>query len=408
MALPADHYGALAQPDERVRVDVVENPVQVALSAYKAWLQVEQRKPAPYEGKWFGKGGLDGWDAAYEHAASLLEPHAKAFNRVKSGELETILAGIPADEEGRNGFFLSALLNATDLRMLDGVFRHKNVGYHLKRGKRIIAREGSEVTDLGFRSQGDILNFGSVEREIGFESRGGIHINWGTADAVSPAVGGIGVRVNYGRAGSIGSNMTGGIIVNYGSATGFHHSGGLAVNYGTAKCTHGERNDGVSANYGTIEEYMAEQAPGGVCINYGIAGRMAWRASGGVQVNLGTVEGTMAYGAKWPSLQVSTGRAGKNHIHHRFRRWRDRLSKPAQELQEDDRSRAVRLAERLDRKLRRLAPLARLKDRPEEAYAWLRGFPYRAFEREVLALCRPLEERHAYANAERMRLWGRL
>ncbi len=232
-----DRYGNLPVPEEKTRLAVIENPVDVANAAFHLWKQTADAYPVNYKD----------WqlDSIYDEAVSCLSPHAEAFKDVKDGELEAIISEtIP---HKHSGLFLSALLNSTDLQMLNCMFPVKNfyLGYKLAPGKFLVAEKGSECIMLGYRAAGGVL------------------ANLGTAYSFAQLASG-GTQVNYATAEDMAIGVTGGNQINF------------------------ENVIAVGSDVGIVRAF-AEEASGGFQANYyGIMGDFAWNATGGLHIAYGS------------------------------------------------------------------------------------------------------------------------
>ena len=175
-----DPYGILEKPEERTPIKVAANPVRTALAAHALWL------PLAYN-RFRETDHMDPFvqpkikEYLYREAASLLSPHAKHFGRMSSDDLELIMLnidhGAPAYKD-RNGYFLSALLNETDLPVMSGRFNYHEIGYKLAPGKLLIVQPGSRLRVIGFRAAGAVVNYGTTVN-LALKAQGGVQINCG-------------------------------------------------------------------------------------------------------------------------------------------------------------------------------------------------------------------------------------
>jgi hypothetical protein len=366
---PAARYGSLAPPEERTRIEVVENPVTLARAAHHIWHPAASKLIRDNEYAWLPIDGM--CERIYRLAHDQLAACAKAFAHVKPAELEAIISTIDARDRRTKGamrytpgLFLSALLNATELRELDGVFKYWVLGYRLAPGKAIIARPGSDMTVLGYHSRGTIINHGNA-RYMGDDASGGLQVNFGTVEeSMAGDSSGDGVHINFGRARLLASKASGGTCINYGAVHDKEHYYALSWHV----------TGGIQVNLGKTSD-MAEYAHGGMQANLGLVrGTFAKGADRGVQVNYGEVRKSMAHEA-YSGLQANRGTAGENHCLHRGR-MRTR--------------RANAILDALEERLRRIEHLGMYRKDPERALACIRAYDWQAFTEDILRAGRKL------------------
>jgi len=176
---------------------VKEDPFNVAISGYREWLP--RVKNSRFD-IWVDHHDRSMYDPAiadqlYNEAVKILKPGAKAFRIITQKDLSNILTIIQSNSTKASGLYLSALLNATALQEMDGVFKQFIPGYRLMAGKRLITRKGSRIAIIGDYCEGEILNFGSVYDSI-FSVRG-LQVNFGKVFIHSSTEGGI--QINFGE-----------------------------------------------------------------------------------------------------------------------------------------------------------------------------------------------------------------
>jgi hypothetical protein len=347
-----DRYGTLAQPEERTRIEVVEDPVQVVRGAYAVWRRI--LKKDEHHNYYMDDETLE---QCYAEAVRLLQPYGGMFGNLKRGDLEAIIMQVDRHRAAGNwqiaGAFLSALLNTTRLPKLDGEFRCSRLGYRLAPGKTLIVRKASSTSDIGHHAQGGLI-------------------------------------VNYNEAGGFAEDAAGGIHVNYGSVhlMGRYAAGGIHLNFGTCDRLAEDAGNCISVNYaeitpiqyghpGTYCNEIARAAQGGVHANYGDTPRCAARAQGGVHINGG-------YSHRLNCKGDGGAIFNRGEVGYKGGRWMD--YKPRR------RQLAEPLVARLDWRLRRLKHFARLKNKPDEAAAALSRYDWKAFETSVHGLAKQIEE----------------
>jgi hypothetical protein len=342
---PSDRYGSLTAPEERVQVAVRENPVQLVRSAYKAWLPAARRDPLRVEEgrratswKWWTAWLEDGprCERLYQHAVTHLAPLAQAFKDVRPRELAAIIRTVNPEDTSASGLFLSALLNATALPALEGVFGHDILGWRLAPGKTLIAREGSHAYQLGERSKGVLINHGCVASDMAHSAEG--------------------VTVNLGSVLEIG-----------------RFAAGVQVNAHQAESLGGDTRRGIHLNYGRVTNF-GESATGDAHINLGrVTGNLICNA-GGFSVNFGRVEGWLAYGHD--GTAINRGRYDGVSLAYECR----------------DSVRAEGHIKALKRELRPLAVLKKLRDAPRKADAFILAYDWGGLERRMTELRKDIEE----------------
>jgi hypothetical protein len=225
MAAPGGHYGPLPKPEGQTRIEVAEQPVQAARACFNAWDAIAWRSG-------FGKVLFEFheprlFDTLYDAAAAHVKPHAKAFKRLRPGELEEIIAMTDTPYwQGRHsrpaGFFLSALLNETDLPELVGTFGplpfrgvyYDVLGWRLAPGKRLGVQGDSHIKCLGRHAQGLLVNYGHAQ-DFAWDACGGVQANYGSGGNFADGAR-AGVQLNYGSAYAMADGAVGGIQVDIG------------------------------------------------------------------------------------------------------------------------------------------------------------------------------------------------
>ncbi len=281
---------AVARPETKARIEVVSNPVSIAATTYKAWLDntrdiydVFEERPANNR----KNHDQDKCDVLYGKAEKMLreasrlsgmnsEQFARAEKLIVPHRKDYITDGGYFDFHGKAGLFLSALINASNLNRLSGLFNHTILGYRLAEGKTLIAEQGSDVTCLAPYARGTIVNMGSAitmaeESEdatvMNFDPEGredGTNVN-----DMSPRSSG-GVHVNFGKILSVGEEAEGSVIIN------FWDAGSLGPN---------SRNSVVLNIQQTGD--IAHNANGGVHVNLLYAGQIGEKSEGSVLANYG-------------------------------------------------------------------------------------------------------------------------
>ncbi len=176
---------------------VKKDPFNVAISGYEEWLH--HVKNIRFD-IWVDHHDRSIYDPAiadqlYNEAVKILKPEAETFRIITQKDLSNILTIIQSNSTKSSGLYLSALLNATALQEMDGVFEQFILGYRLMTGKRLITRKGSNIVIIGDYCEGDIINFGTVYDSI--SSVKGLQVNFGTVFILSSTKGGI--QINFGE-----------------------------------------------------------------------------------------------------------------------------------------------------------------------------------------------------------------
>jgi len=267
-------YEGINKPEPVKNIHINSNPKDIVRSTYQIWLPFTRkvlRKSFSFE---------TAQDIIYDEVVSLLKPHSAEFLNVKYSDLEDVISDV---SNVRNiylsGTYLSALLNATSLPVLDGIFNTYNLGFRLAPDKKLILREGSNVCKAGIYAKGTIINYGDI-MYMAKNTQGGIQVNFGSAYELAQDSAG-GVQLNLGE---VGAHMASG------------SSAGLQINIGKIKWEDLGRvaSGGIQLNYGAIKEQIAPNPYGGFQINLGNAKSMAEFATGGIQLNFGKLIENMA------------------------------------------------------------------------------------------------------------------
>jgi len=288
-----NRYGPLDRPEQQKHIELTENPLGIVIGTYNLWLQIAQRIDQ-VKGRGYSPVSL------YQEAVNLLQPYAKKFANVKPDGLDSILSQIKDEDTEASGLYLSALLNATDLPELEGIFNHKTLGYKLAPGKTLIVREGSQIDVLGFLGQGTLINFGEASLMAGMAD-GGIQANYGLVRLMFASMTQSGVYINFGNfddssrkrkpsyAGGMGDTASG-VQLNYGYGKRFAVSAfkGVQINFGDVESMSHGAYGALQINYGNVRGMMNNNVIGGTQINMGATKRFR-KSKHGVQYNLGTV-----------------------------------------------------------------------------------------------------------------------
>ena len=165
------NYGRMEKPVAKSQVNVDANPLSALSAAYSQWLPLAN---AIYSRKSREAGYVE---TLVSEATALLRTSNSIARLDQEGFGEFLEIAAPHYEAA--GLFVTAAFNESPLTLMDGVFRYATLGHRLKAGKRIIAREGSEINFFGDYAEGDIINLGESSR-ISYHSHGGLHANFGT------------------------------------------------------------------------------------------------------------------------------------------------------------------------------------------------------------------------------------
>jgi len=328
-------YEGLGRPEERRNIDLTNDPTQIILNTYQLWLPIFDRS---------GMTHIDpvGRESAYQEAALLLKPHAKAFENVDSKDLDNVVSEIIKYRYGRGvGLFLSAMLNATELKDLESNYGYSMnfLGYKLSSEKRLVVNDSYQNGELGYNAQGgEIINYSGVW-DIATNAEAGIQLNFGVANSMS-------------------NNVSGGIQLNFNIL----HSFGQKV------------EEGIQVNYGTVN-MMASEVIGGLQVNLGhVRNNMAFCSEGGLQVNLGST----TFGIGWNAI-------GGFQVDLEDLKYKSIMDR--NHTVTDD---AKPLLKSLEAKLKEIEHLKELSQ--DEALKSIRSYDWKEFEEEVLSLKVQIEE----------------
>ena len=215
-----DRYGHIGKPEESSHIEVVEDPVQAAISGFKIWsvMAVSEENNIGVAATAIDRTVFD---RLYDEACRILAPRAPLFRELNSNQLEQITAFMPESKQsvfhhGNSGLYLSALLNVTELPSMEGVFKQPLLGYRLASGKKLVCEKGSNVYALGLIAEGDLINKGVCEYMFAFCARSGVQINYGNVSEDMGEYAINGVRINLGKVGRKFGEGRGGADLNYG------------------------------------------------------------------------------------------------------------------------------------------------------------------------------------------------
>lgn len=227
-----DHYGEFEMPEEKVSIEVVEDPVKVVVSCYEMFKMIIK-----------GKTQENGYYST--HNVMLINNETlKIFNgkeklKPDAKQIEEIVEELrkKAKEVDGTGIFLSTLVNQTKINTLyiNEFPKLDQLGYLLKKNKTIILGPKNYTYYLGTFAQGNTINKGTT-RYQGIEADGGNHINLGKTRQGNYADGGN--YINKGMARQQGDATGGGNYINQETATtqGIYTSKGNHINLKTVEC----------------------------------------------------------------------------------------------------------------------------------------------------------------------------
>ncbi len=144
-----DNYGEFDLPEEKTRIEVVEDPVKTVLSCYKWFVELILKE-----------NPLVSIDQIYQTAVKTLDGKEKLNFTAK--EIERIVK--QSDVDRYANLFLSALHNQTNLKTL--IINSPNfmtIGYELKNNKTLVIGPKINVDPAYQFTNGTVINYGKSE-----------------------------------------------------------------------------------------------------------------------------------------------------------------------------------------------------------------------------------------------------
>lgn len=236
-----DVYGDFDVPEEKLTIEIVEDPVKTVLSCHD-FAKKNSIKKTKYNGNSCVKETVN---TAYAQLVDLFKNHKNL-----KPDMKKILPVLKtkAEECDITGLFLSALHNTVDLDALivdDFPEELDHLGFLLKEDKILVLGKKIKCNDTGEESCGKIINHGNcqilgfrtnngliinnsaINYALSFHSTKGIYINNGHTDNLN--VGSSGIHINLGTVRTTGFSSTEGININKGET--WMIDGGLSINF---------------------------------------------------------------------------------------------------------------------------------------------------------------------------------
>ncbi len=196
-----DRYGEFELPEEKVKIEIVENPVRTVMSAYELFRKMADERIEKYFRSIRTLLPKKEIEELYDSAVKLFEGKEKLRIDLDASAdiLDLIRRKIRMYDA--TGLFLSALQNKTDLEALlihNFPAKLDYLGYQLDSSKKLIT-DKTDVWFLGNCCRGIIINSSNnYNNEFAKEAENGI-------------------QINLGRIGSFGADRKGGIQINSGT-----------------------------------------------------------------------------------------------------------------------------------------------------------------------------------------------
>ncbi len=201
----------IGMPEEKARVEVSANPLELVSSAFQLWLGFAEKNFPNCT----ALGDKSALDSLLEEAVRLLSPHQRILPDVIGNEYLELSRHISASVFLYTGLFFSALMNVGDACRNFVVPKDapptQYHGYRLKKGVLVVHEdiaqiaemaEGGNVTSYGKcvsfadnSADGVFVNRGSA-RIFASRSQGGIYVNQGNADQMACFAEG-GIHLNH-------------------------------------------------------------------------------------------------------------------------------------------------------------------------------------------------------------------
>lgn len=198
-----DNYGEFELPEEKARIEVIEDPVKVISSTYDIFKKLTEEITS--EDEWYLYGGRpEDLEKLYDIAIKLFDGKEKL--KPKENELEEIIKQLKttAFNYDGTGLFLSAMQNALDIKVLavDKFFNLDLAGYKLSKDKILLLGGRIACEVAGMDCDGVIINNGDSEY-LGYKCRHGLYINNGNAKNIGTERG-WGIHINRNNAEHMG------------------------------------------------------------------------------------------------------------------------------------------------------------------------------------------------------------
>lgn len=235
-----DNYGEFELPEEKSKIEVVEDPVKMVISSYEIFEKVATKI-------------VNDKNIYLEPKAQLIYDEAvKLFNgkeqlKLTDKEAEKIVEFVKPktfrlmDYFSIEGYFLSALHNTTtlDVLLIDKSNNFFSLGYKLKKNKTLIFGPNVNCYCLGESCQGDVINLGIVHH-FAKKAIDGVQLNFWIGDEQALYAEN-GIQINLSKhdylIGFQGHLTKGGIQINVGNiynqgASIWNLEGGIQINLG--------------------------------------------------------------------------------------------------------------------------------------------------------------------------------
>lgn len=176
-----DNYGEFELPEEKSKIEVVEDPVKTVMSCYEMFKELLNSKRRAEKSV-----NIVSMREEYDFATKVFKEKEKLKPAPK--EIEQILKNLEnARWENYPDVFLTTLLNTTDLETLilkNPCPKIRDMGHKLKPNKKLIMGREIYVFNAGDEKQGHIINYGLISNGVGWKSKSGLVINYGHIDNI--------------------------------------------------------------------------------------------------------------------------------------------------------------------------------------------------------------------------------
>ncbi len=217
-----DNYGEFDLPEEKTRIEVVEDPVKTVLSCYEMYCtHIEKSK------KFISIE--DKLSKFYEKGLKILEGKEKL--KIEKNQTKQILDIIFSKEDEEyvsKEMFLSALINETanDFLIVNKLkskidprlnYHLEFIGYQLKKGKTLILGQRISSNNAGYRGKGGIIINRGDARNLGSYYLDGILVNLRRGEDCFSSYSQNTTIINTGMCGAIGNVSKIGLVINLGN-----------------------------------------------------------------------------------------------------------------------------------------------------------------------------------------------
>lgn len=275
-----DAYGEFEAPEQKSRIEIVENPFNAICSSYELFKALVQKEKDVLLQHYLPKDSeRDLVESLYSSAVRIFEEKPRISPKTRDLlEFFKVIGKMTGDKYDcyyATGLFLSALQNTSNLDTLiiDDEFPLKFycIGYRLLPDKKLVVNEEIECFDLGWLCNGGVVINKGIAKYFGACANKGLMINENTAVSMGNRGKG-GIFVNRGAATQCANCFEGGIAINnkYADQMGCNGVNGIVINKSKVKHFANENyKDLLIINEGEVDSFAYNGNANPISINFG-------------------------------------------------------------------------------------------------------------------------------------------